>query len=210
MSGELRQRSTLRVCRGVSVTDGCLDLGQNLTRSPLLQRTGLVWRTTTQLLDLRLDVLQRPVRPQCTHLAWFSALIEPLAQLSDVLRCPVNATTKVQNLQTRERSSEEIKKLLEQSSTSSSSSSLVGLELRSATTRLGYSTRCANLSLRNTYIRHGHHHHHCKVEHWRHVSKEVFFDLLHVSYSQTTNCIEERRVSEDCGTSVGMAGRLFE
>ena len=29
------------------------DLGQNLTRSPPLQRTGMVLRTTTQLLDLR-------------------------------------------------------------------------------------------------------------------------------------------------------------
>ena len=34
--------------------------------------------------------------------------------------------------------------------------------------------------------------------------------LLHVSSSQTTNCVEKRRVSEDCGTTVGMAGRLFE
>ena len=68
-------------------------------------------------------------------------------------------------------------------------------------------------SLRNAHIRHGHHHHHWKVEHLRHVSKEVFFRfvcLLHVSSSQTTNCIEKRRVSEDCGTSVGMAGRVFE
>ena len=28
-----------------------------------------------------------------THLAWFSAVDEPLAQLSNVLHCPVNATT---------------------------------------------------------------------------------------------------------------------
>ena len=34
--------------------------------------------------------------------------------------------------------------------------------------------------------------------------------LLHVSSSQTTNCIKKRRVSEDRGTSVGMAGRPFE
>ena len=45
------------------------------------------------LLDLRLDALQRPVWPQCTHLAWFSAVHEALAQLGNVLHCPVNATT---------------------------------------------------------------------------------------------------------------------
>ena len=44
--------------------------------------------------------------------------------------------------------------------------------------RLEYSSHCANPSPRNTYIRHVHHHHHCKVEHSRHVSKEGFFDLF--------------------------------
>ena len=35
---------------------------------------------------------------------------------------------------------------------------LVGPEPRSVTNRLEYSTHCANPLLRNTYIRHGHHH----------------------------------------------------
>ena len=34
--------------------------------------------------------------------------------------------------------------------------------------------------------------------------------LLHVSSAETTNCVEERRVSKDCGTTVGLAGRPFE
>ena len=56
-------------------------------------------------------------------------------------------------------------------------------------------------------------HHHYKVEHSRHVSKEGFFRsvcLLHVPSSQTTSCIKKRRIPEDCGTSVGLAGWLFE
>ena len=72
---------------------GRFDSGQNLTRSPPLRRTELVW-STTQLLHLRLDALERPVWPHCTHFAWFSALLEPLAQPSNVLHCTVNATTK--------------------------------------------------------------------------------------------------------------------
>ena len=61
---------------------GRFDLGQNLTRSPPLQRTGLVWRTN-----------DAAAWPQCTHLVWSSAVHEPLAQLSNVLHCPLNVTT---------------------------------------------------------------------------------------------------------------------
>ena len=67
---------------------GHVNLGQHFRCSPPLQRTGFVWRTSTQMLDLHLDALQRPVWPQCTHLACFSALFEPLAPLSNVLHCP--------------------------------------------------------------------------------------------------------------------------
>ena len=45
----------------------------DLTRSPLLQRVGFVRQTATQTLELRLDALQQPVWPHCTHFAWFSA-----------------------------------------------------------------------------------------------------------------------------------------
>ena len=34
--------------------------------------------------------------------------------------------------------------------------------------------------------------------------------LLHVSSAETTSCVEERRVSKDCGTTVGMDNRLSE
>ena len=97
---------------------GRLDLGQDLTRSPPLQRTGLVRSTTTQLLELRLDALQRPVWPHRTHFAWLSAFIEPLAQLGDVLHCPVSATThgaKVANTRVIKRT---IQRLFERSSAS--------------------------------------------------------------------------------------------
>ena len=54
-------------------------------------------------------------------------------------------------------------------------------EPRSVTNWLENSSHCANPSLRNTYIRRGHHHHHCKVEHSRHVSKEVSSICLFVA-----------------------------
>ena len=85
---------------------GRFGLGQNLTRSPPLQRTGLVWSTTAQMLELRLDALPRPVSPHCTQFAWFSALLELLAQLSNFLHCPVNATTHDAKVPTREGSNE--------------------------------------------------------------------------------------------------------
>ena len=90
MSSELCRRSTLRVCRGVSVTAASISARTSLVRRRF---SGRVCRTTTQLLDLRLDALERPVWPQCSHLAWFSAVHESLVQLSNVLQCPVNATT---------------------------------------------------------------------------------------------------------------------
>ena len=70
MSSELCRRIMSRVWRGVSVTAVSIS-AKNLTRSPPLQRTGLVWSTTTQLLELRLDALQRPVWLHRTHYAWF-------------------------------------------------------------------------------------------------------------------------------------------
>ena len=53
--------------------------------------------------ELRLDAVQRPIWPHCMHFAWFSSLPEPLAQLSNVLRCPVNATTHGVKVLIRER-----------------------------------------------------------------------------------------------------------
>ena len=58
-----------------------------------------------------------------THFAWFSAFFEPLAQLSNVLHCPVNATIHDATGPTREGSKENVE-LLEQSSSSLSSSRL--------------------------------------------------------------------------------------
>ena len=71
---ELCRRSTLGVCRFFS--------GRDSSGAP-----------TTQLLDLRLDALKRPIWQHCTLVAWLSVLIESLAQLGNVLHCPVNATT---------------------------------------------------------------------------------------------------------------------
>ena len=62
--------------------------------------------------ELRLDAVQRPVWPHRTHFAWFSALPEPLAQRSNVLHYPVNATTHGVKVLIRERSKEEIKNCL--------------------------------------------------------------------------------------------------
>ena len=54
--------------------------------------------------ELRLDAVQRPVWPHRTHFAWLSSLLEPLTHLSNVLRCPINATTHGARVPTRERS----------------------------------------------------------------------------------------------------------
>ena len=59
--------------------------------------------------ELRPDAVQRPVWLHRTHFAWLSSLPEPLAQLSNVLRCPVNATTHDVKIPAREQSKEQIK-----------------------------------------------------------------------------------------------------
>ena len=58
--------------------------------------------------ELRLGAVQRPVWPHCTHFAWLSSLLEPLAQLSNVLRCSVNATTRGVKVPAREQLKEQI------------------------------------------------------------------------------------------------------
>ena len=90
-SSELCRRSTLRVCRGVSVTATSNSANTSVIRRRFSGRDSSGAHRRRCLIFVLM--LSRPVWPQCTHLAWFSALLEPLAQLSNVLRWPVNATT---------------------------------------------------------------------------------------------------------------------
>ena len=92
MSSELCRPSTLRVCRGVSVTGTSISAKTSLVRRRFSGRdsSGAPRRSCFSFV---LMLSQRPVWPHRTHLAWFSALIEPLAQLGNVLHCPINATT---------------------------------------------------------------------------------------------------------------------
>ena len=85
-----------------------------------------------------------PVWPHCTHFAWFSALLKPLAQLSNVLYCPVNATTADATVPTREGSKEK-SKLLEQSSSSCFECDL--RQWRRGACRSDYNTTSARLSV---------------------------------------------------------------
>ena len=83
MSSELCRWSTLRVCRGVSVTATSISANTSVIRSRFSGR----------------DSSGAPRRSCLIFVLMLSSdqsgriLIEPLAQLSDVLRCPVSATT---------------------------------------------------------------------------------------------------------------------
>ena len=79
------------------------------SRTEPLQRTGFLWRTATQMLELRLDALQRPVWPRCTQFGWFSTLLGSLTQLCNVLHCSVNDMTHDAKVPTRKGPEEKSK-----------------------------------------------------------------------------------------------------
>ena len=78
----------------------------------------MVWRTPTHLLELRLVASKGPIWSHSTHFAWFPTLMKPVAQLSNVLHCPISATTHDAKVSLREGS--KILKFLELSPSSSS------------------------------------------------------------------------------------------
>ena len=92
MSSELCRRSTFSVCSGVSVTAVLTSAKISLVRRRF---SGRDWsgaprrRCLIFVLKLSSDQSGRNARIS----RGFRPLIEPLAQLSDVLRYPVNATT---------------------------------------------------------------------------------------------------------------------
>ena len=105
ISNELCRRSTLRVCRGFSVTATSISANTSVVRR--------FRRTSTQMLDLRLDALQRPVWPQCTHLAWFSGPHRATGAAERRLALPSQRHDRwVQKLLTREKSKEEVQNCL--------------------------------------------------------------------------------------------------
>ena len=104
MSSELCRRSTLRVCHGFSVAAVSTSARTSLVRRRF---SGRDWsgapRRSCLIFVLMLS------SDQSGRNAWFSAVHEPLAKLGNVLHCPRPMT---RELQTRERSSEEIKNCL--------------------------------------------------------------------------------------------------
>ena len=89
---EMKKESTLRVCRGVSFTAVSISAKASLVRRRFSGRgSSGAPRRSCLSFDLMLS------SDQSDRIARISrgppALIEPLAQMGNVLHCPVNATT---------------------------------------------------------------------------------------------------------------------